>query len=91
MLRLADSRISSATSPMAMWDRLADPYSANRTLVPIHCQVAADLTDFDGSWTLFESTSLAFRTFCRSLSFQPCYESEWGCSVPVILQVRHRD
>ena len=29
--------------------------SANRTLVPIHCEVAADLTDFEGSWTLFES------------------------------------
>jgi len=31
--------------------------SANRTLIPIHCSVAADLTDFDGSWTLFESMS----------------------------------
>ncbi|CAK9779869.1 hypothetical protein CC85DRAFT_286216 [Cutaneotrichosporon oleaginosum] len=29
--------------------------NANRTLVPIHCQVAADLADFDGSWTLFET------------------------------------
>ncbi|WVF66215.1 hypothetical protein IAT40_000955 [Kwoniella sp. CBS 6097] len=29
--------------------------NANRTLVPIHCQVAADLNDFDGSWTLFET------------------------------------
>ncbi|EIW67962.1 hypothetical protein TREMEDRAFT_72070 [Tremella mesenterica DSM 1558] len=29
--------------------------NANRTLVPIHCQVAADLSDFDGSWTLFET------------------------------------
>ncbi|OCF38630.1 mitochondrial distribution and morphology protein 31 [Kwoniella heveanensis CBS 569] len=29
--------------------------NANRTLVPIHCQVAADLHDFDGSWTLFET------------------------------------
>ena len=29
--------------------------SANRTLVPIHCKVAADLSDFDGSWTLFET------------------------------------
>ncbi|WVR03469.1 hypothetical protein IAU60_000460 [Kwoniella sp. DSM 27419] len=30
--------------------------NANRTLVPIHCQVAADLSEFDGSWTLFETT-----------------------------------
>lgn len=29
--------------------------NANRTLVPIHCQVAADIADFDGSWTLFET------------------------------------
>ncbi|KAK6905166.1 mitochondrial distribution and morphology protein 31 [Kwoniella mangroviensis CBS 8886] len=29
--------------------------NANKTLVPIHCQVAADLDDFDGSWTLFET------------------------------------
>jgi distribution and morphology protein 31 len=29
--------------------------NANRTLVPIHCQVGADLSDFDGSWTLFET------------------------------------
>ncbi|KAL7422833.1 Mitochondrial distribution and morphology protein 31, mitochondrial precursor [Cryptotrichosporon argae] len=29
--------------------------NANRTLVPIHCQVAAPLRDFDGSWTLFET------------------------------------
>lgn len=29
--------------------------NANRTLVPIHCQVAADLSEFDGSWTLFET------------------------------------
>ncbi|KAK4688014.1 hypothetical protein P7C73_g2101, partial [Tremellales sp. Uapishka_1] len=29
--------------------------NANRTLVPIHCQVSADLSDFDGSWTLFET------------------------------------
>lgn len=29
--------------------------NANRTLVPIHCQVAATLHDFDGSWTLFET------------------------------------
>jgi distribution and morphology protein 31 len=34
--------------------------SANRTLIPIHCSVAADLTDFDGSWTLFESRSLDY-------------------------------
>ena len=26
--------------------------NANRTLVPIHCHVAADLSDFDGSWTV---------------------------------------
>lgn len=25
--------------------------------MPIHCQVEADLQDFDGSWTLFESKS----------------------------------
>lgn len=25
--------------------------------MPIHCQVDADLRDFDGSWTLFESES----------------------------------
>ncbi|WVQ80357.1 hypothetical protein IAT38_002462 [Cryptococcus sp. DSM 104549] len=30
--------------------------NANRTLVPIHCQVEAGLNDFDGSWTLFETT-----------------------------------
>lgn len=30
--------------------------SANKTLVPIHCQVDADLSNFEGSWTLFEST-----------------------------------
>lgn len=29
--------------------------NANRTLVPIHCQVAANLADFDGSWTLYET------------------------------------
>ncbi|TYJ56793.1 hypothetical protein B9479_002563 [Cryptococcus floricola] len=29
--------------------------NANKTLVPIHCQVGADLNDFDGSWTLFET------------------------------------
>jgi distribution and morphology protein 31 len=29
--------------------------NANRTLVPIHCQVAADISDFDGSWSLFET------------------------------------
>ncbi|WWC85770.1 uncharacterized protein L201_000636 [Kwoniella dendrophila CBS 6074] len=29
--------------------------NANKTLVPIHCQVAAGLNDFDGSWTLFET------------------------------------
>ncbi|KAL1405003.1 Mitochondrial distribution and morphology protein 31, mitochondrial precursor [Vanrija albida] len=29
--------------------------NANRTLMPIHAQVHADLTDFDGSWTLFET------------------------------------
>ncbi|ORY34330.1 mitochondrion organization and biogenesis-related protein [Naematelia encephala] len=29
--------------------------NSNRTLVPIHCQVVADLSDFDGSWTLFET------------------------------------
>lgn len=29
--------------------------NANRTLVPIHCEVAADISDFDGSWTLFET------------------------------------
>ncbi|EJT48337.1 biogenesis-related protein [Trichosporon asahii var. asahii CBS 2479] len=29
--------------------------NANRTLIPIHCQVRAELKDFDGSWTLFEA------------------------------------
>lgn len=26
--------------------------SANRTLVPVHCRVGRDLSDFDGSWTV---------------------------------------
>ena len=26
--------------------------SANRTLVPIHCRVVRDLSDFDGAWTV---------------------------------------
>lgn len=29
--------------------------NANRTLVPIHCSVVAELGDFDGSWTFFET------------------------------------
>lgn len=29
--------------------------NANRTLIPIHCKVTAPLSDFDGSWTLFET------------------------------------
>ncbi|OWZ67488.1 mitochondrial distribution and morphology protein 31 [Cryptococcus neoformans Tu401-1] len=29
--------------------------NANKTLVPIHCQVDADLSNFEGSWTLFET------------------------------------
>lgn len=29
--------------------------NANRTLVPIHAHVSADLSDFDGSWSLFET------------------------------------
>jgi len=29
--------------------------NANRTLVPIHCTVKSPLSDFDGSWTLFET------------------------------------
>nr|ODN90898.1 mitochondrial distribution and morphology protein 31 [Cryptococcus depauperatus CBS 7855] len=29
--------------------------NSNKTLVPIHCQVAADLSNFEGSWTLFET------------------------------------
>lgn len=31
------------------------PSSANRTLVPIHCRVLRDLSDFDGSWTVSSS------------------------------------
>ena len=26
--------------------------SANHTLIPIHCRVVSDLSDFDGSWTV---------------------------------------
>ncbi|KAF8647169.1 hypothetical protein AX16_006999 [Volvariella volvacea WC 439] len=29
--------------------------NANRTLVPIHCRVVKDLSDFDGSWTMWDS------------------------------------
>ncbi|KAJ7162025.1 mitochondrial distribution and morphology proteins-domain-containing protein [Mycena filopes] len=29
--------------------------NANRTLVPIRCRVVKDLSDFDGSWTMWES------------------------------------
>lgn len=29
--------------------------NANRTLIPIHCKVTAPLSNFDGSWTLFET------------------------------------
>ncbi|ORX34656.1 mitochondrial distribution and morphology proteins-domain-containing protein [Kockovaella imperatae] len=38
--------------PIVAFIKLTSRCSANRTLVPIHCQVAADLSDFDGSWTL---------------------------------------
>ena len=27
-------------------------YSANRTLIPIHCRAVKDLSDFDGAWTV---------------------------------------
>ncbi|KAK7473199.1 Mitochondrial distribution and morphology protein 31, mitochondrial precursor [Stygiomarasmius scandens] len=29
--------------------------NANRTLVPIHCRVVKNLSDFEGSWTMWES------------------------------------
>ncbi|KLO16895.1 mitochondrial distribution and morphology protein family 31/32 [Schizopora paradoxa] len=29
--------------------------NANRTLVPIHCRVIKDISDFDGSWTMWET------------------------------------
>ncbi|KAJ7594489.1 mitochondrial distribution and morphology protein 31 [Mycena floridula] len=29
--------------------------NANRTLVPIHCRVVKQLSDFDGSWTMWEA------------------------------------
>ncbi|KAG2015405.1 mitochondrial distribution and morphology protein 31 [Coprinopsis cinerea AmutBmut pab1-1] len=29
--------------------------NANRTLVPIHCRIVKDLSDFDGSWTMWET------------------------------------
>ncbi|EKM80591.1 hypothetical protein AGABI1DRAFT_119189 [Agaricus bisporus var. burnettii JB137-S8] len=29
--------------------------NANRTLVPIHCRIVKKLSDFDGSWTMWES------------------------------------
>ncbi|KAI0072505.1 hypothetical protein K474DRAFT_1628894 [Panus rudis PR-1116 ss-1] len=29
--------------------------NANRTLVPIHCRVIKDLSDFDGAWTMWET------------------------------------
>ncbi|KAJ3757798.1 mitochondrial distribution and morphology protein 31 [Lentinula raphanica] len=29
--------------------------NANRTLVPIHCRVVKDLSDFDGAWTMWET------------------------------------
>ncbi|CAL1706664.1 unnamed protein product [Somion occarium] len=29
--------------------------NANRTLVPIHCHVVRDLSDFDGAWTMWET------------------------------------
>ncbi|KAF7975882.1 hypothetical protein HWV62_8287 [Athelia sp. TMB] len=29
--------------------------NANRTLVPIHCRVVKNLSDFDGSWTMWET------------------------------------
>jgi len=27
-------------------------HSANRTLVPIHCRVVKNLSEFDGAWTV---------------------------------------
>ena len=29
--------------------------NANRTLVPIHCRIVKDVSDFDGSWTMWET------------------------------------
>ncbi|KAF8973038.1 mitochondrial distribution and morphology protein family 31/32 [Flammula alnicola] len=29
--------------------------NANRTLVPIHCRIIKDLSDFDGAWTMWET------------------------------------
>ncbi|KAF8313437.1 hypothetical protein DL93DRAFT_2059047 [Clavulina sp. PMI_390] len=40
--------------------------NANRTLIPIHCRVSQDVSDFDGSWTLWETgllDSIAGKTY----------------------------
>ncbi|TFK17140.1 mitochondrial distribution and morphology protein 31 [Coprinopsis marcescibilis] len=29
--------------------------NANRTLIPIHCRIIKDISDFDGSWTMWET------------------------------------
>lgn len=36
-------------------------YSSNRTLIPIHCRMVKNLSDFDGSWTV------RLCSICRSL------------------------
>jgi len=40
-------------------------YSSNRTLIPIHCRMVKNLSDFDGSWTVRLCLRLCFT--CRSL------------------------
>jgi len=40
--------------------------NANKTLVPIHCRVVKDLSDFDGAWTMWETglmNEIAFKTY----------------------------
>ena len=42
-------------------------YSSNRTLIPIHCRVVKDLSEFDGSWTMWESKRSSFFILIRSV------------------------
>lgn len=60
--------------------------SANHTLVPIHCRVAKNLSDFDGAWTVSNSsekglsTHIDYRLVLRrcgkvSISIQGCVNS----------------
>lgn len=43
-----------------IYHKLTCGFSANRTLIPIHSRVVKDLSDFDGAWTMWESTDLSF-------------------------------